>query len=84
MLIRPIPAIHANLVVLAIVGVLHIVAGTMPLMMTMTTAPVFHGYDSISGIRLGVVSVTAGSWTFVGILDPEECKRFLTLVGESS
>ena len=64
--IRPIPAIHAHLVVLAIdvvlaiVVVLPIVAGsTMSVMMTMTTAPVFHGYDSIASILLGVVSATA-------------------------
>ena len=65
-LIRSSPPIRANLVVLAIgvvlpfVGVIPIVAGsTMSLTMTMTTAPVFHGYDSIAGILLGVVSVTA-------------------------
>ena len=50
-LIRPIPAVKANLVVLVIVGVLPIVAGsTMSFMMTMATAPVFHGRDSIAGI----------------------------------
>ena len=32
---------------------------TMSLTMTMTTAPVFHGYDSIAGIRLGVENVVA-------------------------
>ena len=65
-LTRSSPAICANLVVLAvgvvlpIVGVLPIVAvSTVSLTMTITTAPVFHGYDSIAGIRLGVVSVTA-------------------------
>ena len=67
------PAIHANLVVLAIdvvlavVGVLPIVAiSIMSFTMTMTT-PVFHGYDSIAGILLGVESAIANQWVFVGI-----------------
>ena len=50
----------------------------------MTTAPVFHGYDSIAGILLGVVSVTAHQWVFVGIFDLEEFRSFLVLVGEPS
>ena len=56
-LIRPIPATHANLVVLATVVVLPIV-GVLPTIAGFTTAPVFHGYDSIAGIRLGVVRAT--------------------------
>ena len=35
---------------------------TMSSTMTMTTAPVFHRYDSIFGILLGVESVTANQW----------------------
>ena len=65
-LIRPIRDIHANLVVLAIVVVLSILDilpivanSTMSLTTTMTMAPVFHRYDSIAGILLGVVNVTA-------------------------
>ena len=90
-LIRPIPAIHANLavlavdVVLAIVGVLPIVAdSTMSLTMTMTTAPVFHRFDSIVYILLGVESVIANQWLFVGIFNLEEYRRFLVPVGEPS
>ena len=72
-------------VVLAIVGVLPIVANsTMSLTMTMTTAPVFHRYDSIVGNLLGVESVIANQWVFVGIFVVEECKRLLVLVGEPS
>ena len=56
----------------------------MSLTMTMTTAPVFHGYDSIAGILLGVESVTANQWVFVGIFDVEECERFLVLVRKPS
>ena len=90
-LIRPIPAIHANLiflaidVVLAIVGFLPIVANsTMSLTVTMTTAPLFHRYDSIVGILLGIESVIANQWVFVGIFVVEECTRFLDLVDEPS
>ena len=90
-LIRPIPAIHADLVdlaidvVLTIVGVLPIVANsTMSLTRTTTTAPVFHRYDSIVGILLGVESVIANQWVFVGIFVVEECRRFLVLVGGPS
>ena len=69
--IRPIPAIRANHVFLAIDAVLPIVAdSTMSL--TMTTTPVFHGYDSIADNRVGLVSVTARQWAFAWIFDLEE------------
>ena len=56
----------------------------MSLTMTMTTAAVFHGYDSIAGILLGVESVSANQRVFVGIFVLEECRRFLVLVGKPS
>ena len=66
--------------VLATVEVLPIVANsTTSLTMTMTTAPVFHGYDSIAGIRLAVESLFANQWVFVGFFVVEECRRFLVL-----
>ena len=56
----------------------------MSLTMTMTTAPVFHGYDSIAGILLGVESEIAKLMVFVGISVVEECGRFLVLIGKPS
>ena len=53
-------------VVLAIVGVLPIVADTT-MSLTMTTAPVFHRFDSSVSILLGVESVIENQLVFVGI-----------------
>ena len=76
-----------NLVVLAIDVVLAIV-GVFPLLriLSMTTPPVFHRYDSIVGILLGVENVIANQWVFVGIFVVKECsvRRFLVLVGNPS
>ena len=66
--------------VLATVEVLPIVAySTTSLTMTMTTAPVFQGYDSIAGIRLAVESLIANHWVVVGFFVVEECRRILVL-----
>ena len=70
------------LFVLATVKVLPIVAyptTSLTMTMTMTTAPVFHGYDSIAGIRLAVESLIAYQWVFVGFFVVEECIGFLVL-----
>ena len=67
-------------VILATVEVLPIVANsTMSLTMTMTTAPVFHGYDSIADILFGVESAVAIQWVFVEFFRVEECRRILVL-----
>ena len=42
--------------------------------LTMTTAPVFHRYDSTAGFRLEVENVVANQWVSV-----EECRRSLVL-----
>ena len=51
----------------------------MSLTMTMTTVPVFHGHDSIADTLLGVESVVANQWVFVGSFVVEECRRILVL-----
>ena len=51
----------------------------MSLTMTVTTAPVFHGYDSIAGILLGVKSVIGNQWVFVGFFVVEEWWRIFVL-----
>ena len=62
----------------ATVEVLPIVAySTISLTMTMTTAPVFQGYDSIAGIRLAVESLIANQSVVVGFFVVEECRRLL-------
>ena len=66
---------------LATVEVLPIVAHfTISLTMTMTTAPVFHGYDSIAGIRLGVESVIANQWVCVESFLVEDVGVSLSLI----
>ena len=81
-LIRPVLAID---VVLAMVGVLPIVANsTMTLTMTMTTAPVFHRYDSTVIILLGVESNCKSMGLCRGIFVVVECRRFLVHVGKPS
>ena len=52
---------------------------SLTMIMTMTTAPVFRGYDSIAGIRLGVENVVANQWDFVVPFLVEECWHFLVL-----
>ena len=42
---------------------------SLTMTMTMTTAPVFHGCDSVTGTLLGVESVVANEWTSVRIFD---------------
>ena len=65
---------------LASVEVLPIVANsTMSLTMKMTTALLFHGYDSIADIRLEVENVVANQWVFVESFLGEGCRRILVL-----
>ena len=51
----------------------------MSLTMTMTTPPVFLGYDSIADTLLGVESVVANQRVFVEYIVVEECRRVLAL-----
>ena len=49
----------------------------------MTTEPVFHGYDTIAGIRLGVENVVANHWVVVVSCLVEGCRRTLVLDEQS-
>ena len=51
----------------------------MSLTRTMTTAPVFHRYDTVAGIRLGVENIVANQWASVVSFLVEGCRRTLVL-----
>ena len=68
------------ILLVSILATVEVANSTMSLTMTMTTASVFHGCDSIAGIRLGVESVLANQeMVFVESFLVEECGRILVL-----
>ena len=78
--IRPSPAIHAIVVVLATVVVLAIVGVPTKLSRLKRMTPAIHRFAAIFDIAIGVANVIAGRSASVGFCFPVESKHVLVLV----